>query len=82
MATLVIRVYKNGESTPEKTVKIPGAVLKIASGLMPKQVSQALGDKGIDLSELHKLVDNPEVRGIIAEVEEHKKNEKTVVALE
>ena len=82
MADLKIRVFKGGASQPETTVTIPGAVLKVASKLVPKQAAAALQDKGIDLDELIKLSANPEVRGTLVEIEEHKDNEKVIISLE
>ena len=82
MADLKIRVFKGGEAEPETTVTIPGGVLKVASKLVPKQAVAALQEKGIDLDELIKLSTNPDVRGTLVEVEEHKKNEKVVISLE
>ncbi len=82
MADLKIRVFKGGEVQPETTVTIPGGVLKVASKLIPKQAAAALHDKGIDLDELIKLSTNPEIKGTLVEIEEHKKNEKVVISLE
>ena len=82
MADLKIRVYKGNGSEPKVTVTIPGGVLKIASKLIPKAAADALHEKGIDIEEIIKLSSNPEARGTLVEIEEHEKNEKTVVALE
>lgn len=82
MANLKIRTYKQGESEPKTTVTIPGGVLKIASKLIPKQAVEELHDKGIDLEELLKLSENPEAHGTLVEVEDHRKNERVVIALE
>jgi len=82
MADLKIRVYKSGKDEPKVTVTIPGGVLKIASKLIPKAASDALHEKGIDIEEIIKLAANPDARGTLVEIEEHDKNEKTVVALE
>ena len=82
MADLKIRVFKGGDSEPETTVTIPGSVLKIASRLVPKQAANALQEKGVDLDEIIRLSENPEARGTLVEVEEHKKKEKVVIALE
>ena len=82
MADVKIRVYKHGDSQPETTVTIPGSVLDVASKLIPKRAIVALQDEGIDLEELIKLSKNPDVRGTIVEIEEHKKNEKIVISLE
>jgi hypothetical protein len=82
MADLKIRVFKGGGTEPETTVTIPGGVLKIAYTLIPKQASEALKEKGIDLDELVRLSANPDVRGTLVTVEEHKKDEKVVISIE
>ena len=82
MADLKIRVFKGNATEPETTVTIPGGILKVAYKLVPKQAATALQDKGIDLDELIKLSQNPDVCGTLVEIEEHKKNEKVVIALE
>ncbi len=82
MSNLKIRIYKIGETDPKTTVTVPGAVLNIASRLIPKQATETLQEKGIDLKELVQLSNNPDVRGTLVEVEDHDKNEKIVIALE
>ena len=82
MADLKIRVFKHGEAQPETTVTIPGSVLNVASKLIPKRAVSALQEEGIDLDELIKLSQNPDVRGTLVEIEEHKKNEKIIISLE
>ena len=82
MADLKIRVYKSGSDEPDTTVTIPGGILKVASALVPKQATEALQEKGIDLEEIIRLSENPEAHGVLVEVEEHRKNEKIVVSLE
>lgn len=82
MADLKIRVFKGGDPEPETTVTVPGGVLKIASKLIPKRATDALQEKGIDLDEIIRLSENPEARGTLIEVEEHKKKERIVIALE
>jgi hypothetical protein len=82
MADLKIKVFKSGEAEPETTVTIPKGILKVAAKLIPKQTAAALQEKGIDLDELIKLSKDPEAHGTLVEIEEHKKNEKTVISLE
>jgi hypothetical protein len=82
MANVKIRVFKQGDADPETTVTIPGNVLNIASKLIPKKALASLHKEGIDVDELIKLSQNPDVRGTIMEVEDHKKNEKIVISLE
>lgn len=82
MADLKIRVFKDGETTPATTVTIPGSFLKVASRLIPKQATAALLEKGIDLDEIIRLSTNPDARGTLLEVEDHKAHERVVIALE
>ncbi len=82
MADLKIRVFKSGEAKPKTTVTIPAGVFRIASKLIPKSAVAALQNEGIDLEELVRLSQNPEVRGTLVEVEDHQKNEKVIIALE
>lgn len=82
MADLKIKIFKNNDSNPETTVTIPGKVLTVASKLIPKKVAEALQEKGIDMNELVELLKKPDVQGTIIVIEEHKKNEKVVIAIE
>ena len=82
MADFKIKVFKLGESEPETTVTIPGGILKIASNLIPKQATEALQEKGINLEEILKLSENPDAHGTLVEVEDHRKNERVIIALE
>jgi len=82
MANLKIRVFKRGETEPETTITIPGNILKIASKLIPHRLAEILQDKGIDIVEIIRLSENPDAQGTLVEIEEHKKNEKVVIALE
>jgi hypothetical protein len=45
-------------------------------------LSEILQDKGIDIGEIIRLSDNPDAKGTLVEIEEHKKNERVVIALE
>ena len=82
MANLKIRVFKRGETEPETTITIPDNILKIASKLIPHRLSEIFQDKGIDIGEIIRLSENPDAKGTLVEIEEHKKNEKVVIALE
>ena len=82
MADLKIRVFKNGETTPETTWTIPGGILKIATRLIPKQAMDALREQGMDLDEIIRLSENPDAHGTLLEVEDHKENKRVVIALE
>ena len=82
MTDLKIRVFKNDDEKPDTTVTIPGNILKIASKLIPKKLAAILHEEGIDIDEIIRLSENPDAQGTLFEVEEHKKNEKVVIALE
>lgn len=82
MSDLKVRVFRNGEDDPSTTVTIPGGVLRIAFNLVPSKAAEALKQEGIDLDEIVKLSENPDARGKLVEVEDHRKNERVVVSLE
>ena len=82
MANLKIRIFKRGEPNPDTTITIPGNILKIASKLIPRRLTEILQDKGIDIAEIISLSENAEAKGTLVEIEENKKNEKVVIALE
>jgi hypothetical protein len=82
MRSLRIKVFKGSETNPETTCTIPAAVLKVAARLIPKQAMAALRDKGIELEEIIKLSSDQEVHGTLLEVEDHKKSERVVIALD
>ena len=82
MKNLKIRVYKHGKDLPDTTVRIPIDILRIASRLIPARAMKALADEGIDVEEIVRLSEQPEVQGMLVEVEDHTKNERVVVMLE
>ena len=82
MTDLKIKIFKNNESNPDTTITIPGKVLTVASKLIPKRATEALQEKGIDINELIELSKKPDVQGTIIEVEEHKKKEIIIIAVE
>jgi len=82
MADLKVRVFKDGSDNPATTVTIPGSILKIARNLVPHRAVAALRDEGIDLEELVRLSESPDVHGTVAEIEDHRKGERVVISLE
>jgi hypothetical protein len=80
MVDLKVRVFKGNE--PKTTVSIPVGILRMASKLVPARAAAALKEEGIDLDEIVRLSEDPAARGQIALIEDHVKNEKTVVSLE
>jgi hypothetical protein len=82
MADVKIRIFRDGDADPETTVTIPGTVLDVASKLIPRRATAALQEHGIELDELVTLSRREDVRGTLIEVEQHKKGERIIVALE
>ena len=82
MSELKVRVFKGGESEPATTVTIPAGVLKIAHKFIPDRAITALKEQGIDIDELVRLSESPGTLGKLAEIEDHKKNERVIISLE
>jgi len=82
MRSLKIRVFRDGEASPETTCTVPAAVLGIAARLIPKSAMATLHEKGIELEEIARLAADPAVHGKLLEVEDHKKGERVVISLE
>lgn len=82
MADLKIRMFKGSDPAPQRTITVPGGVLKTASRLIPKQAIDALRKEDIDLEEIVRLAGNPDTHGTLVEVEDHEKNERILVAPE
>lgn len=82
MRSLKIRVFRDGEASPETTCTVSAAVLGIAARLIPKSAMATLHDKGIELEEIVRLASDPGVHGTLLEVEDHKKGERVLISLE
>ena len=82
MVSLKITTYKAGEVKPEVTISVPSKVFKIAKKIIPDSLYRDLEKEGVDLSCLDELVDSGEPLGVILEIEDHKKNQKTVISIE
>jgi hypothetical protein len=82
MTDVKIRVYRGNDQHLATTVTIPGGILRIASNLIPRRAISALRIEGIEIDELIKLSQNPEVSGQLAQIEDHDKGERVVIALE
>ena len=82
MANLKIRTFKADEAQPETTITIPLGVLRVASKLIPKQAASALREKGVDVDQFIELSHKGDVQGTLVEIEDHRKNEKAIIAIE
>jgi len=80
--SIKIREYKIDSDLPETTVTIPLSVFKIVAKIMPRKALDALQQNDIDVEEIQKLAENPEVQGTILEVEEHSKGSKIIISVE
>jgi hypothetical protein len=82
MRCIKIREFKIGSDTSEKTVTIPLTIFKIVAKIMPKKALDALQQNDIDIEEIQKAADNPDIQGNILEVEEHTKGVRTIISIE
>jgi hypothetical protein len=82
MIKLKIRIYENNETEPKTTISIPLGMLRFASRFVPAKLKESLSKKGIDVEMIADLAKSEEIRGTLVEIEEHKKNEKTVISIE
>jgi hypothetical protein len=82
MAKLKIKIFKDGQSEPSKTITIPDGFVSVASKLMPKEAASALESSGIDLNNLVKMSKDSDALGVLVDVDVHDKNKRIVVALE
>lgn len=82
MADLKIRVFKGTDKEPETTLTIPAGILKFASKIIPPHAASAIKEKGVDLNAIMDLSQNPDAHGTLIEIEDHKKNQRVVIAME
>ena len=82
MSSLLVRTYQGTAPNPSKTIRVPGGLLKFARKFVPARAVSALRDEGIDLDELVRLSEQPEVVGTLVEIDDHEKNERVVISLE
>ena len=82
MPSVKITTYKAGEIKPEVTISIPSKVFKIAKKLIPNSLYKDLEKEGVDLSCIDELIGSGEPLGVVLEVVDHKKNQKTVISIE
>jgi hypothetical protein len=82
MIKLKIRIYENNESDPKTTISVPLGMLRFVSRFVPANLKESLSKKGIDVEIIADLAKSEEIRGTLVEIEEHKKNEKTVISIE
>ncbi len=82
MIKLKIRMYENDETNPKTTISVPLGMLRFVSRFVPANLKESLSKKGIDVDLIADLVKSDEVRGTLVEIEEHKKNERTIISVE
>ncbi len=82
MLKLKIKIFKNNDTAPDTTITVPLAVIKVASKLAPRKAVKVLDDLGIDLDQIIEISKTEEPLGILAEIDEHKKNRKIIISIE
>ncbi len=82
MIKLKIRMYENNEPDPKTTISIPLGMLRFVSRFVPSNLKESLLKKGVDVELIADLAKSEEIRGTLVEIEEHKKNEKTVISID
>lgn len=82
MLKLRIRIFKNNDESPDTTITVPLALVKIASKLIPRKTLTVLDDLGIDLEQVIEISKTEEALGTLAEIEEHKKHRKIIISIE
>lgn len=82
MPSIKINTFKGGDAKPEVTITIPANVFKIAKKLIPKKAYDVLEEQGIDLNAIDELIGSGEPPGVLVEVVDHRKNEKTIISIE
>ena len=82
MIKLKIRIYENNETEPKTTISIPLGMLRFGSRFVPANLKESLSKKGIDVEMIADLANSEEIHGTLVEIEEHKKNAKTVISIE
>jgi len=82
MKSLKIAKYIIGEDDPESVVKIPLKIFKIAAKIIPKKVLVELQENDIDIEQMQKLAEDPDIQGTILEAENFKKGVRAVISIE
>ena len=77
-----MRIFKNHDAAPDTTITIPVSVLAVAAKIIPKKAVAAIEEQGIDLQQVIALSQKEDINGTLLEIEEHKKNRKTLIAIE
>ena len=77
-----ITKYKSGNDSPETTVTIPLTIFKIAAKILPQKALDALQETDIDIEQLQKLSENPDIEGTILEAENNVKRVKIIISIE
>lgn len=79
MKNLKIEVFEGDRK--EATIKIPVAVLRVASKLIPSKHLSSLEKSDVSLSEILEAAASPEVSGRLIEIEDHQDNERVVISV-
>ena len=55
MEQLLVSIYHNGNSKPDKQITMPMSVLRLNAKLLPKEVAEALESQGVPVAEITRL---------------------------
>lgn len=79
MKTLNIELFEGDKK--EATIRIPVAVLNLASKFFPQKYLSSLDKSDVSLPEIIEAASNPKVSGRLIEIEDHKDNERVVISV-
>jgi hypothetical protein len=78
MTKIKIEVFEGG--TPSATITVPVWVVRSAAKLLPKIAGKELREQ-IDIEQVIELTKNPQAKGVVVEIEDHKENQRVVVSI-
>jgi len=70
MASLKVRIFREGESKPGTTITIPVKVFRVAQRFVPRSIAAVLDQEGIVLDDILALAESDEVQGTFMEIEQ------------
>lgn len=79
MRNIKIEVFE--DDAKEATIKIPVAVLSVASNIFPKKYISSLESNDVSLSDLIHAASSPDVAGNLIEIEDHKDNTRVIISV-
>lgn len=81
MRSLKIEIFALGSGEPKKTIRIPAMMLGMAPKMLPVSIQESLRDKGVDVGQIVEMARNPDVEGVLVEIDDHEAGQRIVVSL-